>query len=721
MKHCMRLFLVLLTFFVMSCDKDDPSDIIIEEVLKTPQLKTHEVTDITVYSLKIGYKIMDEGASEITETGFVISTNTNPTIEKNFAKFSLPINESGEYLTHVKSLPEEITTYFIRAYAINKHGIGYGNEVQFSTLGNKTYHGEITLITQEEVIEFGTKNYNTITGGLYIKGSVKDLSPLKDLYEISSGFGVIGTSDLKNLKGLENLKTIGDIQVHGVTIRDNLSLTSFSGLKNLERTSGDFYIINNKNLETLLGMESLKIVGLGSFRIEDNPNLRDLNDLEKLEFIGDDLAVVNNASLVEISGLNNLNFVPNMVYIGENNSLTKITGLKSLKNINKLLLNQNSVLSNLDGIKTCESFNALLIDGNSSLKQLPVFENLKHIENIQIRYGGALENLSGLKNLTSIGTLDFYQSNIKSLEGMENLKSVNFLIKILLTNNLRDLKGLENIISIGNGDERTGLQIDSNEQLKDFNGLQGLTNVKGSVIIAANGSLANLNGLENLNSIEHTLHLAYNESLTNLDAIKNISELKGFALESNNRLEKLPDFNNLTTLDHIYFGVGGVLNNFQGFNNLHTVGSISLSAVNLSSFSGLDNLKKIARVLHIENCPNLYDLEGLSSLKTIGDGNSDNGLSINYNPHIKNFNGLNNLKDIDGNLEIRVNPSLQNLNGLEALTTLKKDVQIYGNVVLSDYCALSTLFTTNTFNGNYGVEHNLKNPAIQDIKDGNCN
>jgi hypothetical protein len=84
-----------------------------------------------------------------------------------------------------QSLPSNTTLYF-RSYAINSKGVGFGNEIVFTTLTEKIYNGDITLATQQEVIDFGQNNYTTINGSLCINGEINDLTPLKSLVIINN-------------------------------------------------------------------------------------------------------------------------------------------------------------------------------------------------------------------------------------------------------------------------------------------------------------------------------------------------------------------------------------------------------------------------------------------------------------------------------------------------------------------------------------------------------
>lgn len=718
------LFRIILIFTLLSCEKDRMPDEIIENEVNPefniPEVKTYEAKDLNIYSVELGLKIISQGDTEIKEVGLVIGTSNQPTISENFYKSSLSPNDSGEYRTHMTSLPEEITIFFVRAYAINDNGIAYGNEIQFTTLGSKTYNGDVTLSTQEEVIEFGINGYNTINGDLKLHGSVNDLSPLKDLYIVNNSFKVSGTTSLENFKGLENLKLTGAKYANDFLILNNQSLINFEGLESLEVTRGEFYVLNNNKLRSLEGLNQFYAASSGGMRIEKCNNLNSLKGLEKLEFIGDGLSIVENLNLTDISALSNLKYVPRRIYVALNEKLKNINGLESIKNIDELLISNNDLLSNMDGIKDCESLNFLKIEGNNSLRQVPLFKNLTSIKSINISYGGSIIDLSGFQNLNSVGELIFFKSNILSLEGLENLEEIKFKLDITNSNNLRNLKGLNNLKYVGDGNYYSGITISENAALLSFDGLQNLNEIKGSFGIDSNNSLLNFDGLENLAKINQTMHLHGNDKLNNINSITNLKLLNGLVLENNPELTQLPNFINLTHLEYIFIAYGGGLKNLSGLSNLRTVGSISLKETTMYSFDGLTNLDNILNFLQIERCPNILDLKGLENVKNLGNNGSDGGLIISYNNNFDDFEGLSSLVEINGDLKIWGNNKLKKLSGLENILKIEKNIEIYENSTLSNFCALSSLID-NSFTGNYGVGGNLKNPTIQEIKDGNCN
>lgn len=113
----------ILIFFVsiLSC-REDPVP---------PSVETIAVSEISATTATCGGVILDSGGSQITSKGVCWNTSDNPTTENN------KITNSGESDTFVSSLNQlhPNTIYYVRSFAINSAGTGYGNSVSFTTLG----------------------------------------------------------------------------------------------------------------------------------------------------------------------------------------------------------------------------------------------------------------------------------------------------------------------------------------------------------------------------------------------------------------------------------------------------------------------------------------------------------------------------------------------------------------------------------------------------------
>lgn len=93
-------------------------------------ITTSEITNITSYSAQGGGNVTSDGGLEVTEKGICYSTSPNPTI---LDTRNLDGTGIGTFIIELISLTQN-TIYFVRAYAINSMGIGYGNEISFTTL-----------------------------------------------------------------------------------------------------------------------------------------------------------------------------------------------------------------------------------------------------------------------------------------------------------------------------------------------------------------------------------------------------------------------------------------------------------------------------------------------------------------------------------------------------------------------------------------------------------
>ena len=94
-----------------------------------PVVTTEEVTGITSMSAKTGGSITDDGGAEISEKGICINTTGNPTVRN---QRTIDGSGSSSFTSNLILLAPD-TYYYVRAYARNKAGTGYGDQKEFST------------------------------------------------------------------------------------------------------------------------------------------------------------------------------------------------------------------------------------------------------------------------------------------------------------------------------------------------------------------------------------------------------------------------------------------------------------------------------------------------------------------------------------------------------------------------------------------------------------
>jgi uncharacterized protein (TIGR02145 family) len=94
-----------------------------------PSLTTSDATSITVTSLTTGGNISSDGGALITASGVCYGTTSGPTTS---ASFTTDGSSGGSFVSKLTGLAPN-TMYYIRAYATNKVGTAYGNEVTATT------------------------------------------------------------------------------------------------------------------------------------------------------------------------------------------------------------------------------------------------------------------------------------------------------------------------------------------------------------------------------------------------------------------------------------------------------------------------------------------------------------------------------------------------------------------------------------------------------------
>ena len=108
---------------------DEKSFTTADEVL-VPVVATISVDGITQTEAECKAEVVTDGGASVTERGVCWSTSPNPTINDNITTNG---NGTGTFTSNLINLTAN-TTYYVRAYANNSAGTGYGNEISFTTL-----------------------------------------------------------------------------------------------------------------------------------------------------------------------------------------------------------------------------------------------------------------------------------------------------------------------------------------------------------------------------------------------------------------------------------------------------------------------------------------------------------------------------------------------------------------------------------------------------------
>ena len=115
-------FLAIAIAALVSCKKDNSASI----ATVTTNLI---ITNITGVSASGGGAVTDDKGETVTARGLCWSTNVNPSTKDSLTKDG---SGAGTFTSTMANLQPN-TTYYVRAYATNSAGTGYGNAVSFTT------------------------------------------------------------------------------------------------------------------------------------------------------------------------------------------------------------------------------------------------------------------------------------------------------------------------------------------------------------------------------------------------------------------------------------------------------------------------------------------------------------------------------------------------------------------------------------------------------------
>ncbi len=106
------------------------SDLVFQTPAKIPVVVTTPVTNVTASTASSGGNVTNNGGATVTVKGVCWNTTGNPTISDPHSSDG---TGNGSYISAITGLPE-YTEFYVKAYATNSVGTGYGQEVLLRTL-----------------------------------------------------------------------------------------------------------------------------------------------------------------------------------------------------------------------------------------------------------------------------------------------------------------------------------------------------------------------------------------------------------------------------------------------------------------------------------------------------------------------------------------------------------------------------------------------------------
>lgn len=500
MKTGRKILLILAYLFLLSgCSKDDPqapvqaveqNNTVEKEQNLAPKAPSNPIpengsTTADFFDVILSWEASDPDKDKLTYDLFFGPGASELVLvaqDLSTAEYMLDLIDTGQ-------------NYVWKVIAKDQGGLQTESPLFFFTTYQKIITGDVLLLTQQEVNDFGAEGYNKIEGDLIIGNkdnsvNISDLRPLHNLNKlqgdleitqteladlnglshltsISKGLKILINPMLQSLEGLNQLQTTGGRLV----IEGNAFLADISALVDLEKIESDLVITGNPSLQSLKGLNNISMTGL-DLVISYNTTLRNLEALESLKEVGETLRIESNALLVSLEGLSSLTAV-DLINISENNNLTNLTGLNRINSVSRLVVQGNINLIGLEGLDGLTSVEGqCLINFNPSLISVKGLQNLKAVKgDLVISRSSKLKTVDGLENLNSVGKDMIMQENfdLVNIKGLSNLQNVGGVFALEDNFMLTQLLGLEKLINVG-----SDMIFETNTRLNDYCSIKNL-------------------------------------------------------------------------------------------------------------------------------------------------------------------------------------------------------------------------------------------------------
>ncbi|MBE8722216.1 fibronectin type III domain-containing protein [Sphingobacterium pedocola] len=115
---------------------DDRKEVLPPGAVTLASVSKPTLENITTISAQVKAQVTNKGGALVTNRGVVWSISPNPTIDQNSLEAGA-VNGAGEFSVQLTGLTHN-TVYYVRAWAENSGGIGYSEEIIFTTAAIQT-------------------------------------------------------------------------------------------------------------------------------------------------------------------------------------------------------------------------------------------------------------------------------------------------------------------------------------------------------------------------------------------------------------------------------------------------------------------------------------------------------------------------------------------------------------------------------------------------------
>lgn len=351
-----------------------------------PVVTTTAMSNVTFETATTGGTIVATGGEEITACGVCWGTSENPDLT---GLYTIDEANEGVFVSEIDGLEPDMT-YYVRAYATNKNGTAYGEQISFSTSTEPTVEVEDAAL-QAYLIE----NFDLSNDG---KLQISEAESVVNIEAPDRGITTIA--------GIEHLTALKELRLHV----NNLTEADLSKNPALEIV----WLFDNANLTTIntAGLENLKYLhayntALTGVNVEDNTQLIELS--------------IHHSQVSEINVANN----PQLAILA-----LQFTNIKNIDVGNHTALSglwaDNSTLETLN-IQGCTALTECYVQQSrvqnvdaSGLENLRVLWCWERPEDVS----GGVVNVDGCKSLTHLFAQGSHWDSV-SVTGCESLQVFN--------------------------------------------------------------------------------------------------------------------------------------------------------------------------------------------------------------------------------------------------------------------------------------------------------
>ncbi len=368
----------------------------------------------------------------------------------------------------------------------------------------------------------------------------------------------------------------------------------------------------------------------------------------------------------------------------------------------------------------CLLFSAI-VAGQECLPWVHTFSSQEEIDSFPINYPNCK---------TLAGNIFIQGFELKDLNGLNAIESINGYLSISDVGNIDTLKGFKNLRLIKGSQDilNYGLRFSSIPNLKYIEAFENLEDIQGSLILNRlplieefnfpklekidEVSVSNLN-IKNLNYFSkftqlRKINLSNLQLLSPLEAFRDLNHIEEIVLTNLPLVTSLEPFQSREKLNKLSISNLPKLQNLESFSILRKIKELSISKLplitTLESFRNIENIDiliiddlplvsslaafskpDILETLNISNLPIVTTLEPFSNVKNL------KYLSIWNMARLKNLEGFENVYDLI-TLRISSNPNLEDITELE--NTLNAPFfwngPAYNSIELNDNSLLNT-------------------------------